>query len=187
MTIHNLWSTPVLIEDIEDNEILDSAINFLLMNKESLVGKESMDDSILELSELSRLKKELFIPSFDKYLKQTLNKNIDDWSGNKINGWLVAYEQGRSLNYHNHRGSQLSSVLYLICDETDKGGEIVFTDPRQNANRGYDTKFQDWFTPLKMKPKCGQLVVFPSFLYHYVTTYQSNIRLALPADCFLYG
>ena len=186
MTMHNLWSTSVLIEDVDDDLISDT-INFLLTNKNELSGKEAYDDSILELSELSTIKSKIFVPAFDKYLKQTLNKNLSDWAGNRINGWLVAYDQGRSLNYHNHRGSQLSAVLYLICDETDMGGEIVFTDPRQNANRGYDSKFQEWFTPLKVRPKCGQLVVFPSFLYHYVTTYQSNIRLALPADCFLYG
>jgi len=74
-----------------------------------------------------------------------------------------------------------------MCNAQDKGGEIIFTDPRQNANRGYDNCFQEWFKPLKITPTCGDIVVFPSYLYHYVTTYQSNIRIALPVDLFLFN
>jgi predicted 2-oxoglutarate/Fe(II)-dependent dioxygenase YbiX len=183
----NLWQTSVLIEDVTDTELLDYTINYLLMNKDTLVGKESADDSLLEKPEMQRVKNDIFKPAFNSYLNQTLNKNIDDWHGHKMNGWLVSYAQGQALNYHNHRGSQLSSVLYLIADDSESGGEIVFTDPRQNANRGYDLSFQEWFAPLKHKPVCGQIVVFPSFLYHYVTTYQSNIRLAVPTDLFLFN
>jgi hypothetical protein len=187
MSFLNLWQTSILIDTIDDTELLDSTINFLLSNKDSLVGKEYTNDSLLELPEMKKVKNKIFKPAFDKYLKQTLNKSIDDWHGHRMNSWLVSYAQGQSLSYHNHIGSQLSSVLYLISDDSDSGGEIVFTDPRQNANRGYDLKFKEWFEPLKYKPVCGQIVVFPSFLYHYVATYQNNIRLAVPTDLFLFN
>jgi hypothetical protein len=44
-----------------------------------------------------------------------------------------------------------------------------------------------WFKPLKLNPKTGDIVVFPSYLYHHVQTYNSNIRLALPVDLFLFN
>lgn len=174
-----------MVEEVSDNELMSDVTTFLLSNRTELVNKENRNSSILNTPELSELKNKVFLPTFDKYLKETCNRSLNDWSYN-LNGWLASYGEGQSLNYHNHRGSQLSSVLYIIADDKDDGGDILFTDPRQNANRGYDMKFNSWFESFRLKPKCGQIVVFPSFLYHYVETYRSNIRLALPVDCFLY-
>lgn len=175
-----------MVDEVSE-ETLNQILSYVLLNKNQLIGREHLKSSILETEELSHLKDEIFVPAFDKYLKETCNKNINEWSGYKLNGWLVSYGEGQSLDYHNHKGSQLSSVLYIMSEEKDIGGEVCFTDPRQNANRGYDLNFNSWFETFKMKPKVGQLVVFPSFLYHYVTTYQSNIRMAIPVDCFLYN
>jgi hypothetical protein len=183
--ICNLWPTSILVGQIEDEELLNDSLDYILTNYEMLVGRESSNDSVLESDGLKQLKEKVFLPHFDTYLKETSGKNIDFWKY-RLNGWVASYTEGSSLDFHNHRGSQLSSVLYLIADEKDVGGEICFTDPRQNANRGYDLNFNGWFDSFKVKPKCGQIVIFPSFLYHYVSTYKSNVRLALPVDCFLY-
>ena len=89
------------------------------------------------------------------------------------------------MPYHNHRGSQLSLVYYVLSEKTETGS-IHFTDPRHNANRGYDMKFLPWFEGLKLTVETGDLVVFPSFLYHYVSTYLGNVRIAIPVDLFLF-
>jgi hypothetical protein len=87
---------------------------------------------------------------------------------------------------HNHSGSYLSAVFYLLCEENDKGGEIVLQDPRFNANRGYKEEYNNWFNNEIMTPKTGQFIIFPSFLYHTVKTFYGKIRLAMPVDLILY-
>lgn len=136
---------------------------------------------------IAEFKETVVYPAFNSFLRNTLNKSIDDWGGHKTQGWVAGYGNDYSIAHHNHSGSQLSAVFYLMCDSINKGGQIIFTDPRQNANRGYDTSFQGWFKPLQIIPTNGDIVVFPSYLYHYVTTYQSNIRIALPVDLFLFN
>jgi hypothetical protein len=103
-----------------------------------------------------------------------------------MKGWLAGTGNDYSLNYHNHRGAQISAVFYLLCEDHNKGGNIAFTDPRQNANRGYDENFTPWFNDEILKVKSGDIVVFPSFLYHFVSTYRGSMRLAMPVDLFLH-
>lgn len=187
--IQNLWSTPFLQTKM-GNDICDRMVQTLLQeydlsNAPSDFGSINILDNPHEV--IQEFKNIIVYPAFNTFLNTTLNKNIDDWRGHKTHGWIAGHGNGYSLTHHNHRGSQLSAVFYMMCDSNDKGGQIVFTDPRQNANRGYDTPFQEWFKPLEIIPQSGDMVVFPSYLYHYVTTYQSNIRIALPVDLFLFN
>ena len=82
---------------------------------------------------------------------------------------------------HNHSGSHLSAVFYLLCEEKN-GGNIVLHDPRTNANRGYIDEFQSMFEKIKFTPSSGDVLIFPSFLYHNVETFNGKMRLAMPVD-----
>lgn len=185
--IQNLWSTPFLQTKMSD-EIKDALANDIFMeynlqNPPNDFGSVNiLDDQIMD-----RFKTEVVYPSFNSFLRKTLGKEISDWKSHKMHGWLAGVGKDYSLNFHNHRGAQLSAVFYILCEEQDMGGEITFTDPRMNANRGYDTSFLPWFQHKQLTPKSGDIVVFPSFLYHFVSTYRGNIRLAIPVDLFLHA
>jgi hypothetical protein len=87
---------------------------------------------------------------------------------------------------HNHSGAQLSAVFYLLNDNINAGGEIVFHDPRTNANRGYNSDV--WgclFEPMRLKPESNTFFVFPSFLYHQVTEFTGKLRIAIPVDLYV--
>ena len=187
--IKNLWPTPFLQSkmgtDICDRLVQTMLQEFDLFNAPGDFGSANILENPHPV--IQEFKDTVVYPAFNSFLRHSLNKDISDWTGHKMHGWIAGYSNGYSLNHHNHRGSQLSAVFYLMCDSQDKGGQITFTDPRQNANRGYDTPFQEWFKPLEIMPTNGDLVVFPSYLYHYVTTYQSSIRIALPVDLFLFN
>lgn len=173
-------------EDISDRMVQTILQEYDLFNAPGDFGSVNILDNPHEV--IQEFKNTVVYPAFNTFLRHTLDKSIEeDWRGHKVHGWIAGHGNGYSLNHHNHRGSQLSAVFYLMCDAQDKGGQIVFTDPRQNANRGYDTTFQTWFKPLEITPTNGDIVVFPSYLYHFVTTYQSNIRIALPVDLFLFN
>lgn len=185
--IENLWSTPFSQSRMSD-EVKDLFLNKIfteydLQTPPSDFGQTNILDSDSE--EIVRFKTEVVYPAFNSFLRNTLGKEISDWGSHKLHGWVTGTGKDYSLNFHNHRGAQLSAVFYLLCEEQDKGGMITFTDPRMNANRGYDESFLKWFEHKAIIPKSGDIVVFPSFLYHYVTTYQSNIRVAVPVDLFL--
>ena len=86
---------------------------------------------------------------------------------------------------HNHSGSHLSAVFYLLCEEKN-GGNIVLHDPRTNANRGYVDDFQSMFDKVRFTPSSGDVLIFPSFLYHNVETFNGKMRLAMPVDLTIY-
>jgi hypothetical protein len=187
--IQNLWSTPMLVSQMEDtnreefvNHIL---LNYDLNNPPSDFGRKNIleDDS----EAVKNFKENVVLPAFNDFLVDTTDRDISMWAGYKMHGWMAGTGQDYSINYHNHRGAQISAVFYLLCEEQNAGGQISFTDPRQNSNRGYDQSFEHWFKHLTMVPKSGDLLVFPSFLYHFVSTYHGNIRLAIPVDLFLYA
>lgn len=185
----NLWSTPFLITQ-SDDVIRERFVNYLLQeydisNPPTDVNKINiLNDPSPQVQEFVN---KVIKPSFEQFLKDSLELSFSDWAGYRLNGWLTGSGRSYSLSHHNHAGSQVSAVFYLLSDSIEQGGKIKFTDPRQNANRGYDSKFSNWFTPVEIKPKSGDIVIFPSYLYHFVETYQSNIRLALPVDLFLFA
>lgn len=185
----NLWSTPFL-KTQSNNDVRERFTNYVLQEYD-IFNPPTDVNKINILSDKSTVVKEfidtVIKPSFELFLNQSLGLGFADWAGYRFNGWLTGSGKKYSMSHHNHAGSQVSAVFYLLADDIDQGGIIRFTDPRQNANRGYDAKFSPWFAPIEIKPRSGDVVVFPSYLYHYVETYQSNLRLALPVDCFLFA
>ena len=186
--LNKLWSTPVLQSKMDDG-IKDALIQKLLVDYDIFNPPGDINKiNLLEdkCKEIQDFKKTQVVPVFDEFLKLSLDKSLNDWKGYSLNGWLAGSGNDYSMRLHNHSGSQLSAVFYLMCEDLDHGGHITFTDPRHNANRGYDESFNEWFTPLIITPKSGDILVFPSYLYHQVSTYKSNLRLAIPVDIFLY-
>jgi hypothetical protein len=190
--IHNLWPTPFLITE-SHTESRELFVNYLLQEYDIFnPSPESSKNNILQdkSEPVQQFVKKVIEPAFEQFLNLSLDLSFSDWNGHKIHGWITGSGTNYSMPHHNHAGCQISAVFYLlsdVIDDSDKGGKILFTDPRQNANRGYDESFIKWFKPLKLNPKTGDIVVFPSYLYHHVQTYNSNIRLALPVDLFLFN
>lgn len=123
---------------------------------------------------------------FDEYLKQTLDKSISDWYDYEMKAWITGHGKDYSMTIHNHSGAQLSGVFYVMAEDPAAGGDIVFSDPRTNANRGYDEWFKPMFHRRHIRPTTGDYCIFPSFTYHHVNPYYSTLRICVPVDLFLY-
>ena len=186
--IQNLWPTPFLKTNFSE-EMKNNLVNYLLIKHDifnssgDLSNTNILDD---ESNLIQDFNDNVAIPMFNSFLKNSLGKDICCWKSHSLKGWLTGSGKNYASNFHNHKGAALSAIFYLLCEEADVGGEIYFTDPRQNSNRGYDNHFSPWFESLSFTPKDGDVVIFPSFLYHYVATYRGNIRMAMPVDLFLY-
>jgi len=187
--IKNLWSTPILQRKMSDflrEEFINRLMqDYDIFNPPSDYSKTNIFDN--QATEIQQFLYGEVLPSFEEFCNLTLERNLGDWQGYKINGWVTGSSKNYSMNLHNHSGAQFSAVFYLLCEEQERGGEIAFTDPRHNANRGYDRSFSSWFDPLVITPQSGDILVFPSYLYHTVLTYHSNLRIAMPVDCFLFA
>lgn len=185
---NQLWPTTVLYGTIDDQALLERVINeiyteFDMTKPPSDFGAFNIFDG--ESAVFSEFKDKVVMPAFDKYMREVYNVCLDDYKGNLVKGWITGSVEGYNMASHNHSGSHLTSTFYLLAEDTQKGGHIIFTDPRSNANRGYPTELQSQFNPVIHKPVSGEFMVFPSFLYHHVSTYYSNFRLCVPIDLTL--
>lgn len=176
--MNNLWSTPFLYEKFSDDDFNQSILNFCLNQNQTNIFEQND-------KEIQKFRDKIVVPSYEKFLNESLNKSLYDWSSYKLDSWIVRYGNSKSMPFHNHKGSQLSMVYYVLAEKREDGS-IYFNDPRTNANRGYDLKFLPWFEQLKISVESQDLVVFPSFLYHFVSTYFGNIRIAIVTDLFLF-
>ena len=101
-----------------------------------------------------------------------------------LKSWLTGSMGGYSMDLHNHSGAPFVSVIYLLAEEQDQGGQLVMQDPRTNANRGFATELQYLFSPIEHTPQSGDVLIFPGYVYHSVRQFNSTLRLAVPVDIF---
>lgn len=98
-----------------------------------------------------------------------------------LNGWTVINGPGAYNAPHNHAANLLSGAFYITVPPGMKGGEIVFQDPRLNLNahetpamRQFGIKPPWMATHLNVAPVAGDLLIFPSWLNHYVEPFQCD-------------
>jgi uncharacterized protein (TIGR02466 family) len=105
--------------------------------------------------------------------------------------WLNIYEKYDFQEYHNHLGpSNHFSCAYLMSVPKNSG-EIIFT--RDNCGfyeqTGLSRKFNIPFDVEKFKPinqRQGMLLIFPSYLGHYVSSNMSDERrISLSANFYI--
>jgi len=187
MSLNYYWSTPVLTDVILNKNLLEKTSNYILSNYGDNIKVKAnlLNENILEDQNLNDFQKEIIIPSFDVFYKKEFGFSVLEKKFH-LKGWITGYGSCFSMPSHNHSGSQLSAVFYLIAEEIDKGGNLILHDPRFNANRGYKEEYNKWFQSKNITPKTGEYIIFPSFMYHNVEKFLGKIRLAMPVDLILY-
>ncbi len=106
------------------------------------------------------------------------------WRGEirfRAQAWAVINRPGDYNTPHNHLNSLVSGVFYVHTPPDMSGGEIVLMDPRFNLKR-HDSSGPDrehhsipWDNDkLALAPTSGDLLMFPSWLVHFVHGYRSG-------------
>jgi len=183
--VNNLWPTPVYKTSISP-ELCDNLLNILLQEidfEEYANGRKNLFH--LDNPVMKQFRQEV-VKIFGDYFDKVLGKNLEDYH-TSYKAWCTGKPGTYSMATHNHSGSPFVSVFYIFAQEQDLGGELVLNDPRTNANRGYMSDFQEPFQPLQHKPKTGDVLVFPGYVYHAVNPFVAKLRIAIPVDLFLDG
>lgn len=180
-----LFSTPLMRFKVQDCAVLNAA---LLMEGEQLragssgVSKsnrggwhsegnlfESETPSIVQIKEAAR----------DAVLTVT-NKvnekfNPDDFNL-KLFAWMNANPVGGYNAPHTHPGAHWSGVYYVAQPDIEEGssGMIEFLDPRSDMQHWKILGASAFQQKLTFRPSVGDLIVFPSYLMHWVHPNQSR-------------
>ena len=89
--------------------------------------------------------------------------------------WANVLANGAFNQPHVHPNSFLSAVLYLRSGQPQCGGQLILMDPRGLAEMSqWPTAFLAEGEGYPIEPIPGELIVFPSWLRHWVAPYKSE-------------
>jgi uncharacterized protein (TIGR02466 family) len=102
------------------------------------------------------------------YVKKPFTINFDD-------PWLNVNRENHFNKTHTHPGSDLSITYY--CEVSTNSGKIVFENPvlHQRTTMIWYEKHAMWNSEfIQLAPKKYDLIIFPSYLPHFVERNKSN-------------
>lgn len=182
LTVYEPWRTQIYHHCLRDELDLDALLTESLTLPPTTVGGKVDERSIdAQAPLLMQVRKAHILPRVLTYLRSCYG-----WEGGAealaLRSWVVNYRPGQTMAIHNHANAQVSTVLYL----ESTGGDIVFLDPRGNAARAYPSLIRDQaFANFSFTPTSGDLLIFPSYLYHHVEGNAQGLRVVMPTDVFL--
>lgn len=119
------------------------------------------------------------------FLEQNIQSiNLTDY---ELVGWLNFYNKGQFQEMHNHSGSEthISGSMIVNCaDDFKNAGSFVFYNTKTTnikysrlfTNNSHQHLAERWV----IDPKPGEILIFPSYLPHFVTQNKTNItRISL--------
>ncbi len=100
----------------------------------------------------------------------------------QVMAWANVLRRGNYNRIHNHAGFSWSAVYYVSLGGepvSEADGLIEFVDPRGAVNmlatpgRPFDQK-------VRLRPRAGEMILFPSWLQHYVNPYEgADVRISI--------
>jgi uncharacterized protein (TIGR02466 family) len=151
-----------------------------------IVNGDSVDNSLVDGS------RPTLIPHTNNDFSTIISKlheYIDDFSSKLsikptqiYDSWINILRQRGSVGSHRHYGSVISGALYLQADEGSSS--IYFVNPTEGyrmLEMGYVSSYESEYTPNIhcITPTTGQLILFPSWIEHYVGVNESSLRITM--------
>lgn len=94
----------------------------------------------------------------------------------KLFAWMNANPQAGFNAPHTHPGAHWSGVYYVAQPETEEGnsGMIEFLDPRTDLPNWRILNASPFQLKKKIRPQPGEMILFPSYLVHWVYPNESE-------------
>jgi len=179
---------PILISkfDISNYEEEDDVIDRLLHDSDLgehdlLQGSAKTSKTRSFLEEYPTLEAQIQV-AIDQYTKKVGLLTLKPTSS-----WYGVYENGSMIDRHKHANSQVSGAYYPYVESAYTS--IIFENPLlplrstdiYNNNTDYSTEGRI------IEVRSGDLVLFPSWVYHYTTPNQSGKRCVISFDTQIKG
>ncbi len=184
--IYDAFSANVMTHDWEDVEDLNRELKLGIWRQRALdpVGLyrsntagtwHSKDDTFKVLGEPGNKLRHMFAQCFAKYADISLGLQVDNPLIKAI-GWTMIYSDRGYATVHTHPNCHVSGVYY-VDDTTERQeltmatgvrvcpGDIEFINPLQREFQHKDLILNP---TLKMSCEVGRMVIFPSYLPHFV-------------------
>ena len=188
--VMRLFATPVVVEEIGDAAQLNAELEPLILARmqsdpgvrlSNLGGWQSQHNLMAWAGDAGRnvVKAAAALATANTSAARGSGFN---WS---IDTWANVSDGGASNRSHVHGGSFWSAVYYVRVG-SGEGGELMLHDPRMPALRMHapNLRFKDGgpevFAPIK--PRAGQMIMFPAWLSHSVQPWsggESRISIAM--------
>ena len=185
MKITEHWSNHILHANINDDEYTDLLSMHILCNIPFTHRDPYFNDEVL-LEDFHKedavfVKYKEYVRQYvDQYIKQVFDLDDLDYY---VKTFLVTNEIHTRTTLHNHQGAFISGVVYINVDEDS--GALIMHDPRFNACRSQPPEITKMFQPVEILPKSGDIIIFPSFVYHETHISKSSVpRILIPFDVY---
>ena len=176
--IYKLFPTPVFHFRVENYQKLNTELENYILNlrKKDEKGQKKSNaggwhSHNFDLNNDNAAKK--FAKIFEEFYKKVIINEMGwKYDSNKVKMdamWSIINKKGSFNIQHNHANAYLSSAYYVRHPE--KSGSIKFFDPREQKNIRYPKikNYTDISAVItEITPKEGDLLIFPSYLYHSV-------------------
>ena len=176
----DLWSTPIWIVNLSDNDIhpTKTSLNEDLLN--FVVGEVEKNPQVVKKSNRggwqsrTDLHKEPALEDLKKQIYNVCKSIFPPMQGMYFKQmWAGVNKKGNFNILHQHGHYQLSGGYYLQVPENS--GKIQFRDPRPSA-------MANWITTYVLRkgewegytPKASDLMIWPAFIDHQVEPSQSD-------------
>ena len=195
MTDFNLvWSTPFMRIDTEKTDLAIKLRDLILTCESEGFRKpnspqrqhhgvfESKFDFLDWKEPIVQEFKQLFLSYLGGFVK--IVNDFDDQQLNRLkfdnHCWFHITRDGGYFQPHNHPNASWSAIYCVDPGDEEPtndsvAGQVTFTDPRQTnsyldpANRRMRRDMS--FDAIRIRLKPAQMILFPSYLYHYVEPY----------------
>lgn len=176
----NIFPTVILKKNLDNHflskiESYKDYINSLPLVKGDIKGICTVEQRLLNNFLFSDLKYQIL-----KYSKEYLNELGDQFEDIQIaSSWAAKPNKGISGAIHNHVNSYLSGVYYLT-----EGSDIEFLNPLTSLWNFHAIKNQNLENPrtfrfFSITPTVNSLILFPSFLSHYICPPKDDKRISI--------
>lgn len=188
MTVYNIHPTPIYHTSVKNfdkiQEELDKSIGEITFKAKSEWGMTHYLSTVdFKDNFLLNSNNNFLVNEIDYNLKNYLNDiGSEKFDKYKIHeSWMSLFKTGNYGHVHSHGTSDVSGVYYYKTNGND--GEIFF-EP-QNSNLTSTICYKHLGNFIDIKPKEGDLILFPGWLRHGIRTNTTdNTRISVSFNIF---
>jgi len=197
MNVNALFSTPVGVKDIpiDTSKMLKTCLEIEKNDNRAYDSSKEEDKTIYTSHPDADAEHSGYIlehPDFSM-LKSVITSEVKVFTrmvgiesrGLELNrSWFTIQKKHSTISQHNHRHGVISGAFYVYADED--AAPITFAsplmsykmnEPRSGVSGTADVNFADEY--FSVAAKTGKLVLFPSWLEHYVGYNISDCRIVI--------